>query len=1217
MRKLATATAISLVLATSSAKALILGEIDMHSALNQPMDAEITLSSVTRGELDNVIVQLASADAFARAGIERARVLTSLQFNVIEGRNGQPVIHITSKEPVQEPFLNFLLEVDWPRGRMVREYTVLLDPPVFMTPTAQTRNTSADTPTVLDTDLEDSLLTPVAIERSDTVEPLVVDVFDESSVVVGGALEEVDDNTVVGDSPSIAGELVSLDELSVVSMTEVGTEVDDALSLSDVEVAVVQDFDIEVFDGSGSAEAEWDIAVVGDTREVADNVGGEFVSTDGLVVQDMTGSEFGSSADSAGGNTVRVGKNDTLWELASQNRVGNLSTQQMMLALLEANQQAFINGNINLVKAGSILRIPTAAEIGSLSQAQAIAQVQEQEQLWIEYRNSVRGVRAGTATRVASTSTTAEPDAISDTDITEDSLSPAAREILEQAQQELKLVADDSSTSTVASATADETLAPEEARLGEINRQLQLTREELAATRLEGEDLEDESAQLEAVTENMDQLVALQDNQLANLKQQLEKAREQENLAQSAEDTMDQISNSAETAAGDLADATAAGLQNAGEAAGDLAGDAVAGLDAAGDAIGDAASDATGLADDLVAGMDVDPDGDAGLQEVELLRELDQDPGLTADVTQPAADTSAEAQTAATTPLPAPRKVEPWWKQLLGYVGAVLSPKVLAGGLGVLLAGIAGLVLLRKRKNNVDDYDLDDVTLLTDEDGDLIPEGASGVDDLPDEFADEIGDAHGSSAKGTGTAAAAAVAGGLAASELDATEIDADQSSMIDDIDSDDTLSEADVFLAYGLHGQAEELLRGAVDSNPDSSDYRFKLMQCYHGQGKSAAFDKEAQVYFDKFGGAASPQWAEVKQMAGELELSTPLYSRDEEELANLGVGSFEDGAKIDDDDIADLSTGGSVASETRAFEDSSSNEPVSTEADIESYFSEMGSSAQATTDAAADVDVPAADTVLEDLTDSVDPGLAFDESDFEATGDFTQLSSELNAESDDTELDAMGSIGSGFDDMTDGLGDEIAQDLTQGTSDLVAETGDQLAEFGDDLSDGAQSLADQAEDLVTGDDSADGSLEFDMGDLGGDLGANLDDGMNNVGQELAADSSISELGDFSEDMSLDMDQLTPDMDQGQNQVTELMDTGMDLTQDLEIPDLTSNTDLSADASDAYGNADDMDTMMDLAKAYIDMGDNDSASSALGEIVKSGNPQQRSEAETLLRKIS
>ena len=102
------------------------------------------------------------------------------------------------------------------------------------------------------------------------------------------------------------------------------------------------------------------------------------------------------------------------------------------------------------------------------------------------------------------------------------------------------------------------------------------------------------------------------------------------------------------------------------------------------------------------------------------------------------------------------------------------------------------------------------------------------------------------------------------------------------------------------------------------------------------------------------------------------------------------------------------------------------------------------------------------------------------------------------------------------------------------------------------------------------------------------------------------------SDDLSLDLDQLSGDLEMDSADLA----GGIDGATDLEIQNLTQ-ADMTGDASMSLGGADEMDTMMDLAKAYIDMGDNDSASSALGEIVKSGNPEQRSEAETLLSKIS
>jgi len=99
-----------------------------------------------------------------------------------------------------------------------------------------------------------------------------------------------------------------------------------------------------------------------------------------------------------------------------------------------------------------------------------------------------------------------------------------------------------------------------------------------------------------------------------------------------------------------------------------------------------------------------------------------------------------------------------------------------------------------------------------------------------------------------------------------------------------------------------------------------------------------------------------------------------------------------------------------------------------------------------------------------------------------------------------------------------------------------------------------------------------------------------------------------------MDLDQLSDDIELD---ATEIFDSGLEIDQEREMPDLAGGSNLTADASTTFGDVDEMDTMMDLAKAYIDMGDNDSASSALGEIVKSGNAEQKSEAENLLRKIS
>jgi pilus assembly protein FimV len=112
--------------------ALGLGEIRLHSALNQPFDAEIELISPTADELAGLKVGLASPDLYSRYGIDRPLYLSTFNFAVQRNRDGRASIKVTSNRSVTEPFVTILVEASWARGRLLREYTVLLDPPVFM-----------------------------------------------------------------------------------------------------------------------------------------------------------------------------------------------------------------------------------------------------------------------------------------------------------------------------------------------------------------------------------------------------------------------------------------------------------------------------------------------------------------------------------------------------------------------------------------------------------------------------------------------------------------------------------------------------------------------------------------------------------------------------------------------------------------------------------------------------------------------------------------------------------------------------------------------------------------------------------------------------------------------------------------------------------------------------------------------------------------------------
>jgi len=111
--------------------ALGLGDIRLRSSLNQPFDAEIQLVDATAEDLAALRASIASNDTFARYGLDRPAYLSEFTFAVDRDSSGREVLRVTSPRPVTEPFVTFLIDANWPRGRLLREYTVLLDPPVY------------------------------------------------------------------------------------------------------------------------------------------------------------------------------------------------------------------------------------------------------------------------------------------------------------------------------------------------------------------------------------------------------------------------------------------------------------------------------------------------------------------------------------------------------------------------------------------------------------------------------------------------------------------------------------------------------------------------------------------------------------------------------------------------------------------------------------------------------------------------------------------------------------------------------------------------------------------------------------------------------------------------------------------------------------------------------------------------------------------------------
>ncbi|HKY90685.1 MAG TPA: FimV/HubP family polar landmark protein, partial [Nevskiaceae bacterium] len=128
LRRLAVVAGLCLLPVGNAVFALGLGEIKVTSGLNQRFEATIPFTSLTPDEADSLKVSLADNDAFLRAGLDRAQYLSSLTLEPVTD-DGQPYIRIESSQIVREPLLTILIEVKAGGPRVLREYTVLLDPP--------------------------------------------------------------------------------------------------------------------------------------------------------------------------------------------------------------------------------------------------------------------------------------------------------------------------------------------------------------------------------------------------------------------------------------------------------------------------------------------------------------------------------------------------------------------------------------------------------------------------------------------------------------------------------------------------------------------------------------------------------------------------------------------------------------------------------------------------------------------------------------------------------------------------------------------------------------------------------------------------------------------------------------------------------------------------------------------------------------------------------
>lgn len=300
----------------SNAHAAGLGKLTVLSSLGQPLRAEIELTSVAQDELGSLVPKLASADAFRQANIDLHPALFSLRF-AVEQRGNRPIVRITSTQPINEPYVDMLLELGGNKNRLVREYTFLLDPPE-MRATRPAQIAPITRP-----------LAPVARPVENIPEPVAQSAPPPSQALPPPAPSQA--------LPPPAPEPVP----------------QQAAPQPIREVAPV-------------APAP---------KAVAKPV--------------RTASE--PKADAPSADEYLVKKGDSLAKIANQYRPSGVSLDQMLVALYRANPDAFINKNMNRLRAGQILSVPEADTAKSVGQSEAKGVVVAQAADFNSYRNKLAG----------------------------------------------------------------------------------------------------------------------------------------------------------------------------------------------------------------------------------------------------------------------------------------------------------------------------------------------------------------------------------------------------------------------------------------------------------------------------------------------------------------------------------------------------------------------------------------------------------------------------------------------------------------------------------------------------------------------------------------------------------------------------------------------------------------------------------------------------------
>ncbi len=1015
----------------TAANALGLGKLTVSSALDEPLQAEIALTAVGDADVRDVEAALGSRSDFQRAGVDRPGHLDVLEFEVTTATDGSPVVKVSSTQPMVEPFLHFLIAVEWAGGRVMREYTALLDPPLY----AQ------------------------------------------------------------GDAGAISSPKVPS---GVATTADVVTSAPDAIA------------------------AAPEVAAPTTPSEVAE----EPVPPAAAAPTSFVG----------GYDLEATRRGDTLWSIAEKVQLPpGANIYQLMIAMLNANPDAFIDGNLNRLKTGQILRVPAAAEIESLSRQSAVREYQAQLADWESFRARAAGV-----TQVAKVEATAEPPeaTVAPTEpavdaepaapaapaasaaSTEEAAAEAGAEQAGEPASEGAPMAVDAGEAATAEAPAEQPTVVAEAADAEqpaaeleqdllrIVRATLDTQQGEATAASEGvaeqaeagqapaaEGEETSAASVDADMRRLEAKLATLEESLLSRDLENRELREQVRLL---EEQVRKTTELLEIESQNLALAQQAAAQRVAQAA-------------------DRAVDAEPAAPQA-----------ATVAEAEVAQ------------TEAPATASEEAAAAGT-----PRRIrqssaQDWWKRWLDNA-AFNWQLIVLGVLGVAVAATGALLFVRRRRSMA-------------------------------QFEESIL---------SGSALS------VQSSSTDNTATSATDTSFLSDFgvpgmgtmqaDEVDPLAEAEVYIAYGRDEQAEEVLKEAIARDASREELKVKLLEIYHKRNDVNAFEMLAEELYPAQGEQTSAAWARVAAMGRKLSPQNPLFkSVPADAAAGAAVAAGAVGVAagaVDEADEADsMLPTGSLDPRDNPFPDPMHSSTLS---DDDAF-----ASGEAESDSAEPV--------------ALEP---FPEPDRAQFPDFDEIKRRDRGEAAEMSAEPA--------DVADAQGEDGGQEAG---SDAGGESLDSL-------------------------ESIEGFADLQGFDFEGD--EERAEAAGSAGDADRADQEDSELLELDlafEDAPeaeavIEADQEGELAVQDEPTVAAVLEEDSIAAVDVEPLELTDDElfgDLGDDDSGAGGNQpetaptwDEAATKLDLAKAYLDMGDKSGARNILDEVLRDGNDGQRQQAAELAAQLA